>query len=196
MAVDHALLEVEEAQPLASVRNPTAPEAAVLQEVHQLISCEVPRVSWGAFCEAFNGRYHLSLVTVEHRGRDQRSRLKPPPQRLIEMSLEFSERGCDAVHIFLRSTPRSFRHTTTVSRRAHIRLVKHESGADEGLEIESTDGSRTLLRFCSPMLLEIPTFGEPELARVVNGVDSPSATEALENTWAVRAKLTEFPGPL
>lgn len=140
MASARALLEVAEVQ---------AQEAE-----HLITTCEVPRVSWGAFCEAFTGRYHRSLVTVEHPGRAGRSRLKPPPQRLAEISLEFSGRGCDAVHIFLSATSRSFRHLS-VNKPAHVRLLKNESGADRALEIESADGAATLVRLCSPLLLDL-----------------------------------------
>ena len=153
MAAARALLEVTEAQEF-SRRQATALEVGAPPTAHHLITCEVPRVSWGAFCEAFSGRYHRSLVTVEHPGRDGHSRLKPPPQRLAELSLEFSGRGCDAVHIFLSATSRSFHHLT-VNKPAHVRLLKNESGADRALEIESADGAATVVRLCSPLLLDL-----------------------------------------
>jgi hypothetical protein len=153
MAAAHALLEVGEGQELSG---PSGLEVRTAREPNRVITYEVPRVKWAAFFEAFSGRYHMSLVTVERLAHDRRSRLKPLPQRLGDIAVEFSEGGCDGVHIFLSSTPRSFRHIA-VRAPTHLWLMKNEFGGDEALEVESGDGSATLLRFCSPMLLEMAT---------------------------------------
>ncbi len=113
---------------------------------------EVPRETWVQFLDGFSGRYEGWLVNVEVISRDVGAQIEAEslPLRGISADLRNQE---DSISIILGKTPDQ--HIThTIRGVSHLRVKKNETGADEALQIESADGTTSLLRFRTSVLPE------------------------------------------
>lgn len=111
-----------------------------------MITKEIPRERWAAFCDDFSRMNEDLPVTVEVLGAeigDQKEALWLP---LRGVTAELRSGRGDMIEIMLGDAAED--HVThAVTRPAHVRLAETEAGAHQALEIESEGGVTTLLRF-------------------------------------------------
>ena len=111
-----------------------------------MITKEIPRERWAAFCDDFSRMNEDLPVTVEVLGAeigDQKEALWLP---LRGVTAELHGGRADMIEIMLGDAAED--HVThAVTRPAHVRLAETEAGGPQALEIESEGGVTTLLRF-------------------------------------------------
>jgi hypothetical protein len=97
---------------------------------------EIPRQEWKGFLEGYSREHREALATVEVLGVELGDQTEARDLPLVELSLE--EKGSEAgsLEILLGKRPASPEHL----------FVRRGEGGEEDLEIESADGTRTLLR--------------------------------------------------
>jgi hypothetical protein len=115
---------------------------------------EISRGEWAAFFDSFSRRHEGWLATVEVLGEEVGAQTEARELPLVGVSAELKGGEDDAVSIILGGA-RGDHITHTVTRPDRVRVEQAEGGADEALQIESADGSRTLLRFRSAVLPEM-----------------------------------------
>jgi hypothetical protein len=104
----------------------------------QTMQREIERNDWPSFFESFTMRHDQWLVSVD----GERETL--PLEGIIARDSQINVHlGRDVSH-----------HRRIVIDAAHVR-VEQQGGVDEGVDIESTDGHTTRLRFRSPMPPEL-----------------------------------------
>jgi hypothetical protein len=113
---------------------------------------EVPREEWAEYLDGFSRQHEGWLVTVEVLGAEVGAQVEAQELPLRGVTAELKG-GEDTVTIILGGEGAE-RVTHTVIRPAHVRVEQAASGADMTLQIESADGTVTLVRFRSPMLPE------------------------------------------
>ncbi len=99
---------------------------------------EIERNDWARFFESFTMQHDQWLVTVDGEGDAL------PLEGIVARDANV------VVHL-----GRDIRHHRRITIDAARVRVRHEGGVDEGLDIESTDGHVTRLRFRSPMPPEL-----------------------------------------
>ena len=111
-----------------------------------MITKEIPRERWAAFCDDFSRMNEDLPVTVEVLGAeigDQKEALWLP---LRGVTAELDGGRADMIEIMLGQAAED--HVThAVTRPAYVRLAETEAGGPQALEIESEGGVTTLLRF-------------------------------------------------
>jgi hypothetical protein len=111
---------------------------------------EIPRNEWREFFDGFSRRHQGWLVTMEVLGADIGAQVEARELPLVGVTAEVSHEGEGQIAIIVGDGPQA--HVThTISGPAHVRLKESAAGADEALEIESTDSTMTLVRFRSAM---------------------------------------------
>jgi hypothetical protein len=113
---------------------------------------EIPRKEWVSFFDRFTGQHERWLARVELIGQDVGAQLEVKDLPLREISADLKD-GEDVISITLGERPDQL-VTHSIQAATHIRLKQTEEGADEALQIESADGTMTLLRFHSAVLPE------------------------------------------
>lgn len=115
---------------------------------------EIPRDEWSTFFDAFSRSHEGWLATVEVLGRDIGAQVEANDLPLVGVTAELKGGETDTVSIIMgEATGDHITHTVT--RPTHVRVEQTESGAVEALQVESAEGSRTLLRFRSAVLPEM-----------------------------------------
>jgi hypothetical protein len=114
---------------------------------------EIPRAEWTEFADAFSRKHAGWLVTLEALdpalGAQEIARDVPLGGITADR-----EPGHDEITILLAES--SQRHAThRVVAATRLYLLQNDEGADEALEAETASGSKTILRFRSPMLPEM-----------------------------------------
>ena len=114
---------------------------------------EIPRTEWAEFLTSFSRQHDGWLVTVELMGSEIGAQVEGHDVRLRGVSVAGDDERSDLA-IMLETGHRG--HLThIVTAPTHIWIQQTAKGADEALQIESADGSRTLVRFRSAMLPEM-----------------------------------------
>jgi len=113
---------------------------------------EIPRDQWVAFFNGFSTRHEGWFVNVRVVGSDigAQREFKQFPLLGITADLKDNE---DLVNITVGKTLQE-RMTHTVSGASHVWLKQADNGADEALEIEGQDETKTLLTFRASVLPE------------------------------------------
>ena len=115
---------------------------------------EIPREEWNAFFEMFSKQHEGWLATVEVLGRDIGAQEEAHELPLVGLTADLKGGAADAVSIIVGKAAED--HIThNVTQPVHVRLEQTESGADEALEIDAADDTKTLVRFRFAMLPEL-----------------------------------------
>ncbi|HYM07867.1 MAG TPA: DUF5335 family protein [Terriglobales bacterium] len=106
---------------------------------------------WIAFLDGFSRQHEGWLATIEVATAGGKLK-EVVNQRLRGVSIDHAD-GHQRAYVEM-GDPSGQALTHTVERPTRIRFRRTQSGAHEGLEIESADGTRTIVRFRSAMLPE------------------------------------------
>ncbi len=131
----------------------TAPEPARQPAVSEELTREVPRGEWPVFFDMFSRQHQAWLVTVELIGPEIGAQIEVRNRPLGGITAELRPGHEDSISLCFGTIPSELTHIITHPTR--VWLKQTISGADEALEIECDGGPTTLLRFRSPMLLEM-----------------------------------------
>jgi uncharacterized protein DUF5335 len=114
---------------------------------------EIPRSEWKGFFDTFSRQHEGWLATLEVLGSDVGAQEEAHELPLAGVSLSSGGDETAAISIDLGTTPDE--HVShAISKPTTVWLEQTEQGANAALEIEVADGTKTLLRFRSPMLAE------------------------------------------
>ena len=111
---------------------------------------EIPRKEWNNFFDTFSRQHEgwlatLEVLTAEIGAQEEAHEL---PLEGVSVASETDE--SESIAISMGKTPEA--HIShTIVKPAHVWLEQTSEGANAALEIESADGSKSLLRFRSPM---------------------------------------------
>ena len=115
---------------------------------------EIPRSEWAAFFDAFSRQHERFRVSVEVLRPDIGAQLEGSALRFEGISRDAKE---DAHRFAITLGDEADRHVThPIDTPTHVRLERSEyrGGTFETLEIETEDGTRTLVRFLVGVLPE------------------------------------------
>ena len=105
---------------------------------------EIPREGWGKFFTRFNHDHETQLVAVEVLGRDIGAQVEG--RSLLLGGISAGDHHSDSLVMMFDSIDGE--HVThMVNKPTHIWLQRAADNTDETLEIESADGTKTLVRF-------------------------------------------------
>jgi hypothetical protein len=119
---------------------------------------EIPKDQWSEFCDSFSELHQGWLASVQVQGAKPGRHFEA--KSLPFRGLSYDTKGGDKnqLSIFMDQTAENDL-THTVDFPTHIRLDQSERGVDQGLEVESNDGTKTIVRFeISPGLAQAPDF--------------------------------------
>jgi hypothetical protein len=111
---------------------------------------EIPRDQWVSFFDSFSGKHDGWLVTVEVIGPDVGDQKEAKELPLVGINADLKDNE-DFVNITVGRLPKD-RMMHTVADAARVWLKQSNEGADEALEIESRDGTKTLVTFRAAVL--------------------------------------------
>jgi hypothetical protein len=107
---------------------------------------EIPKSEWLNFCDLFSRQHEGRLATMEIAGADLGDQLEAEQYSFNGISYDPKGTSRDSIDIELGADPdRHVNHA--VSRPRRVMLLLTEEGAHEGLDIESEDGTKTIVRF-------------------------------------------------
>jgi len=114
---------------------------------------EIPRDEWVAFFDSFSRQHEGWLVRLEVFGSDIGAQVEAEEMPLQGIAADLKD-GEETISIIIGEAPEQ--HVAhSIAAPTHVRLEETEQGAQEVLQIESADGSTTLLRFRSAVLPEM-----------------------------------------
>jgi hypothetical protein len=114
---------------------------------------EVPKNEWRRFFDTFSRQHEGWLATLEVLGADVGAQEEGRELPLAGVSLSSGGDETEAISIDLGTKPDE--HVShAISEPTAVWLEQTEEGANAALEIEAADGTKTLLRFRSPMPAE------------------------------------------
>jgi hypothetical protein len=105
---------------------------------------EIPRDAWDNFFTRFSNDHETQFVAVEVMGEDIGAQVEGRPLLLSGVS-RADEDGESLALMFDSVNGEHLTHM--VNKPTHVRVQRAPDNTDEALEIESADGTRTLLRF-------------------------------------------------
>lgn len=122
---------------------------------------EIARDEWREFFDAFTRQHDLWIVTVEVSGADIGAQVEGESLRLRGVAADAGE---SSISIMLE-TPGGGHLTHTVVDPTHLWIEQTSTGADAALQIQSKEGTTTLVRFRSAMRPEeVDGVAEPHHA--------------------------------
>jgi hypothetical protein len=105
---------------------------------------EIPREGWDRFFSRFSNDHETQFVAVEVMGRDIGAQVEG--RSLLLSGISRADEDNESLALMFDSVDGE--HLThMVNKPTHVRLQQSAGNTDEALEIESADGTRTLLRF-------------------------------------------------
>ena len=114
---------------------------------------EITRAEWPAFFDSFSRQHEGWLADLEIIDPELGAQLEAEQLPLEGVTAELKDEGTDEIVIILGRKAQD--HVThTVARPTRVMLEQNDEGADEALQIESSETAKVLLRFRSPMLAE------------------------------------------
>jgi Family of unknown function (DUF5335) len=114
---------------------------------------EISRTEWRTFFDTFSRQHEGWLATVEVFGSDIGAQEAVHELPLAGVSLSAGGEETEAISIDLGAAPDE--HVShAISEPTAVWLEQTEEGANAALEIEVADGTKTLVRFRSPMPAE------------------------------------------
>ena len=128
---------------------------------------EIPRREWKGFFDSFSRQHEGWLATLEVLTADVGAQEEARELPLAGVSLSSGGDETEAISIDLGTRPDE--HVShAISDPTAVWLEQTEEGANAALEIERADGTKTLLRFRSPMPAE---FVDGVVLDPVAGID-------------------------
>ncbi len=117
------------------------------------MTSEIPRQEWGRFLDEFSRRHAGWLVTIERSdpGKSPQALARDVP--LAGITAEFHGDHPRAIEII--AGPRDGEINHRIAEPTRLSLSRTPEGADESIEAESADQTRTLVRFRSAVLPEM-----------------------------------------
>lgn len=115
---------------------------------------EIPREEWAEFLDSFSRQHEGWLVTVEVLGEEIGAQVEAEVKPLEGITAELKDGGEDLISIIVGLNP-SEHVTHNIAAPTHVRIEQAENGADMALQIESSEGTTTLVRLRSAMLPEM-----------------------------------------
>jgi hypothetical protein len=106
---------------------------------------EIARDEWPEFLDAFSRQHDLWIVSVEVAGADIGAQVEGQRLRLRGIS---ADAGQSSISIMLE-TPGGGHLTHTVIEPSQLWIEQTSTGADAALQLQSGDGTTTLVRFRS-----------------------------------------------
>src|ERR1043166_5804920 len=115
---------------------------------------EIPKREWREFFDRFSRQHEGWLATLEVLGADVGAQEEGRELPLAGVSLSSGGDETETISIDLGTTPD--KHVShAISEPTAVWLEQTEEGGNAGLEIEGAGGTKTLLRFRSPMPAEL-----------------------------------------
>jgi hypothetical protein len=115
---------------------------------------EIPRAQWVDFCDSFSRQHRGGRVTIEVVPPGERPRVEARELPLQGLTADLGKSGTDAISVRAGQDDNGHvTHTSTHVR--HLRFQETDAGAQEGIEIETQDGTLTRVRFRVPVLPEM-----------------------------------------
>ncbi len=110
---------------------------------------EIPRDQWVAFFDGFSRQQQGWLVNVQvaQDGHQRQHEARDLPLESIATNLKDRE---DTISVILEQGQKQY-ITHSISGANRVLLEKTDQGADAGVEIDSADGNKTIVRFRSPV---------------------------------------------
>jgi hypothetical protein len=139
-----------------NLRRFSVPAPVMREEVgmNTLATREIPRAQWAFFLDAFSRQHQGWTVTVEVLDEAIGAQIQGDGIPLEAIMLDAAAAG-DTISVMLGGTPeRHVTHTIRAPSRVHLDQTGIDVGTGEVLEIESAEGSKTLIRFHHPVLPE------------------------------------------
>ena len=106
---------------------------------------EIPRDAWDQFFNQFSQDHDTHIVAVEVMGREIGAQIEGRSLLLSGISPADDKR--DSIALSFDSLDGDEHLTHMVNKPTHVWIQRSEHDADEALEIEDADGTRTLVRF-------------------------------------------------
>jgi hypothetical protein len=106
---------------------------------------EIPRSEWRSFCDTFSRQHEGWVATVEVLSGDMGGQIEASDLPFEAISADLKGSDPDAIEITLGSANNEV--TRIANRVTKLSFEQTESGEHEGLEIQSADGQKTVLRF-------------------------------------------------
>ena len=105
---------------------------------------EIPREAWNTFFSRFSNDHETQFVAVEVMGRDIGAQVEG--RALLLSGISPADDAGESLALMFDSV--NGEHLThMVNKPTHVWLQRTAGNTDEALEIESADGTRTLVRF-------------------------------------------------
>jgi hypothetical protein len=116
---------------------------------------EIPREEWAEFMASFSRQHEGWLVTVEVMDSEIGAQVEAEGKPLEGITAELNKGGReDLISITVGQLPAE--HVThNIAAPTHLRIEQDENRADMALQIESAEGTITLVRLRSAMLPEL-----------------------------------------
>jgi Family of unknown function (DUF5335) len=112
---------------------------------------EIPRHTWADFFDRFSGQHRGWLVSLDVTGLPSGPQVQASEVSLAWITAELQANRRDRIEVALEAC--TGEHITYIIPAAtHVRLRATEEGAHAGVEIESSAGGTTRIRFRSAML--------------------------------------------
>jgi uncharacterized protein DUF5335 len=115
---------------------------------------DIPREQWGPFLETFGREHRGWLFSLDVLGQNTHAAVEVRDLPLVDLEIDLSPYGPNRIAVTLGEGPNAVL-THTVASPIRVRLSRTEPNGRETLEIDSKDGSRTLLRFRGTVLPEM-----------------------------------------
>ena len=118
-----------------------------------MLTQEIPRKEWQSFFEVFSKQHEGWLATLEVLDSNIGAQEEAHELPLEGLSVDSGSDDSQTIVISLGRTADD--HVShTIANPEHVWLEQTEEGANAALEIESSDESKSLLRFRAPILPE------------------------------------------
>lgn len=114
---------------------------------------EIQREEWVEFLDSFSRQHEGWLVTIEVFGTEIGAQVEAEGMTLEGITADLKS-GENVISVIVGKGATT-RITHNIAQPTHIRIEQTESGADMALQIESSDGVTTLVRFRSAVLPEM-----------------------------------------
>lgn len=111
---------------------------------------EIERGEWSSFLDHFSRQHDGWLASLKVVGPDVGEKEEAEGLPFHGITYETKGTGRNDISIFLGQGTQED-ETHTVTNPTHIRFEQTEQGADQGLEVESGDGEKAIVRFLNPM---------------------------------------------
>src|SRR5438105_3444747 len=119
---------------------------------------EIPRQEWPTFFDCFSNEHQDWPTTIEVVGVDVGAQFEAESEPLVGISVDLKGSARGAIEVMVGDRPEE-NLTHTIPAPARVWVRDGGDTAEEALEIEAGDGSKTLLRFSAGNAPQLPGNG-------------------------------------